>query len=414
MSCKDNYLLVAMHAASDYLLKKFWEKRPGGKKFEEIEAQGYDVYEHNNEYTIIFTEIDEGDKEGSKAKIKEIVDKESLNKKNTFALLHGDDRPFSTIPNIGIPASQIELFSGASSIPGYFAYSILNALMKFPKKPKKFHSWIEIKRFFQLKWPEFLVQNLTPLFLALQAFFGLRKDENNDWKCIPDDLPGEVKKILGSTLSKENRRKSFLLVQEAEYDFFAEIGSRLGSEKESKEILGKPIEDWPIVNLLKELSRDETILKYENFSDIDETNINGKTLQKELKDIISNSEELKTVCAILANIEGDGINPLIHKKPGQPPEEIKKPNELRNRISASRSNLAELPACKKWFEESPPTHTKWPTEGDQPQGSYWDLVEQLEEWNRDGTRAREAIKQIETMAHYLAQIGEYMREKTHP
>ena len=207
-----------------------------------------------------------------------------------------------------------------------------------------------------------------------------------------------------------------MLVQEAEYDFFAEIGSRLGFKEESKKIKGKPIEDWPIVNLLEELSGDETISKYKNFSDINGTKINGQSLQKEIENIIiTKSEELKTVCAILANIENDGINPLIREKSKQPPEEIKKLDELRGRISASRAILAKVPACKKWSENNPTTHTKWTTDmknkKDQPHESYRNLVKQLEEWNRDGTNAKAAIEQIETMVYYLKQIGEYMREK---
>jgi hypothetical protein len=263
--------------------------------------------------------------------------------------------------------------------------------------------WEAIKKKFCLKYIESIGNSLFPLHLALQSFFAVSKVEKNEWKTLPDDLPGNAKENYRQLFSKEYREKAFLLVNEAHYDYFAEIGSRLGPFDNSAQ--NEAIDEQPLLNLIEELFGDEKILSCGDFKDEENHRIDGAALKEKVKNIISDKKNtLKTLCAILANISDDGLNSKLPDG---------KPGIQKHRIGKSKKLLRTRPGCREWFEKPP--HTKWPKDidgyGDIPDDSYANLVEQLIEWNHSGDTAKTVIDMIESLAFYLERIIIYFEEE---
>jgi len=250
-----------------------------------------------------------------------------------------------------------------------------------------------------------IVSPFLPLHLSLQAFFGISKDEKGNWVDLREakELSDEFKKAFPN-------KEAFLLIEEAKWDFYAEIGARLGNwrvyEKDkgysSKEYALLPPAQKHIEDLIDELfefpfMEAKKAIDYCNFKNFYGEVITGEVLKWLLKRFVQ-SDELSQVCAILTNVNylQDEVNS----------EKIPKGREILRRLGYydENGNLV-MPVYLK--DKS--RHSKKPLREDKQSDSYKILINQLEEFGV--IRAKKVIEGIEKMADGLEQVVEILNKE---
>lgn len=232
---------------------------------------------------------------------------------------------------------------------------------------------------------------LLPLHLSLQAFFGISRNEKGEWVKIGiregknenlkdinkqreeiklrdsnKDLPPEFKTAFPNP-------DAFLLVKDAQWDFYAEIGSKipevLSSLKEFFDIEynGKKIRDFEIFVTEKKRK------------------IKGSSLETEIREFI-NGETLKSLCAVLANVdENKAINNYDREK-------IKKSKLVLNEYFNNKGKL-----IKPTYLKQADNHSKRSCDN-----TYSRLLNQLIKFGIK--RAMDVIMKVDRLAGYLENV----------
>jgi len=336
-------------AESEKDKSKWFDKHCGDRDIYQIGPHAYckiDLSSYNKDYNLIlinaegeFTEEDFG----------ELFSKESLSNAEVILLAHEYRKRGGTSSGVALDTAERLLNSGkilnysVSSIVENTMFSKVFTILK-DKDLSSLPSWDEIKKNLEIRdiknsIRKFLLA-LTPLHLALQAFWGVAVEE------VPSDLNQPIKFVKIGTrdgnefLKKINKQRknlglkdvnneikeeyrklfpnpdAFLLVQEAEYDFFAPlINFFVEGEKgiadgksancdEEKDIYEMPTLKEVIEEIEKQKSENneffadlKSALQYINAHPC-EPNIKNGTWTYDPQEFVSFTRE---VCAILAN-----------------------------------------------------------------------------------------------------------------
>jgi len=108
-------------------------------------------------------------------------------------------------------------------------------------------SWVGIRKKCEPNWAEIIISSLTPLHLSLQAFWGISRSENGTWVYFGKEKEyNDVNKfgirktddINSEFTNKFPNRDAFLLVPEAEWDFYAPLLDMVLSPTDKKKGAG--------------------------------------------------------------------------------------------------------------------------------------------------------------------------------
>ncbi len=297
----------------------------------------------------------------------------------------------------------------------------LEKKMNISRESALFRSWEflnEIKKAELLYYQ--ILAILVPLHLALQAFFGISRDENGNFvkigtKTVKRDEESHIQEMLrnineerehlfdgNENISTELTNlspnlKAFLLAPDAKWDFYAELGCRFTREK-GREKSNSNYDQWAIIDLSKELFKlCYNSTKYQTLNNNDKKKV--KNYETKVNDIFENRcENFISLFAILVNI---------------PFEQF----ERTDKIDITKSEYIErLPKTQNELGSSDvgETHSKWPKDiygdGNQPDESYTkNLIPQLVNWNKSGKKAQFVIEKIDDVSNFLEQAVKFIK-----
>ncbi len=240
--------------------------------------------------------------------------------------------------------------------------------------------------------PDSAMRVLLPLHVALQAFFGISRSGEDGYVAVDDGREvewrdGAYHKKGGSPVV--GNQNAFLLVPEAEWDFYAEVGTRLDPRADDSSLPADQGE-WSLAILVAKLfDTCDDVAKQQGLSADNLRQLAGLR-QTAGGFIVDEKEHLKSLCGVLASIESG--SELNRKK-------VVDPSLAAHRTRVLRSQDFLGPYLKK------ERHTKWPkdldNDGNQPDDSYKLLAQQLTDWNKNGEPARQVIAGIERLAECL-------------
>jgi hypothetical protein len=134
---------------------------------------------------------------------------------------------------------------------------------------------------------------LLPLHLALQAFFGISRDENGSWIEI-----SKAKDIDEEWKMSFPNRQAFLPLEDAHVDPFAALESRLGAATDAPK--DGDVNEQPLLYLVQKFF-DEIVSSSHNIKKNSQDAMTDiEDIKKKIEDIIQD-KDLKSICHILAN-----------------------------------------------------------------------------------------------------------------
>lgn len=314
-----------------------------------------------------------------------------------------------------------------------------DAAHEFVRKalPEKELTWEDLLVFFP---SGNFIDDLSPLYLSLQAYFGLSRDEKSkhDQTLVyigKDDSYSE--KMKNSGISKANRldtkytdlfpnTDAFMLVYEAEYDFYAPILdkvlpkmargkiSQVGyNESSGEQYAYRSVnmgDELKVLSLEKALddnlrSKLQVLMKAfeEKYAILDYSTFGGLFQDSAAPKVFVNV--LRELCAIMANTDDKDATRKAMTKEGSGKKEMERSFAYKGDFAVERNAI-----LKSLGEPFLKRHSKLPDDNDRPTESYRVLVEQLNEWGSANGYQRLNII-LQGMAELADVINEVMSLK---